>query len=208
MSARRARGRARWWYTLGMIPPIPVLPGAAAAGVKATGRVAAAAIGRYRPAGVPRTGSREDRAAAYQRLLDAAVRAGADIYLFRHMRREGGRKAEQVLVAHLDRPWDSSTELICALDGVRLCGTAEVIAAAEALTSAVSDLEMNDDDDARFGERNRVLTRARAVMLDAARADLGYDTRPWQLVRRWKERRFLRAQQALAAREAAVPAGE
>ncbi|MFE5143939.1 hypothetical protein ACFRDV_41040 [Streptomyces fagopyri] len=52
-----------------------ISPGTAAAGIKATGSVASALIGRYRPAGVPRLGSNEDRAEAYGRLLDASARS-------------------------------------------------------------------------------------------------------------------------------------
>ncbi|MEV7817373.1 hypothetical protein AB0P05_43050 [Streptomyces flaveolus] len=52
-----------------------ITSGVAAAGIKVTGSVTSALIGRYRPKGVPRLGSKEDRAEAYRRLLDASTRA-------------------------------------------------------------------------------------------------------------------------------------
>ncbi|MEU1123693.1 hypothetical protein ABZ371_08930 [Streptomyces sp. NPDC005899] len=42
-----------------------ITSGVAAAGIRATGSVASALIGRYRPTGIPRLGSKEDRAQAY-----------------------------------------------------------------------------------------------------------------------------------------------
>jgi hypothetical protein len=41
-----------------------ITPGVAAADVRATGSAVGALIGRYRPTGIPRLGSKEDRAAA------------------------------------------------------------------------------------------------------------------------------------------------
>lgn len=60
----------------------------AAAGIKATGSVTAALIGRYRPAGVPRLGSKEDRAGLYRRLLDASTRSFNYAFQFSHLQRE------------------------------------------------------------------------------------------------------------------------
>jgi len=180
-----------------MILPIP--PNMVAAGVKSAGSIASAAIGRYRPAGVPRTGSSEDRAAAYQQLMDAIVHTHSTIYLFRHLQSElGERRAERVLTPHLSRAWDASDALLCGLSAVRLRGTAEVIATAEAVVTAVSDLNLNEADDEAFGKRFDVVVAAQNAFLEAARTDLGYDARPWQLLRKRREREFLRAKQQQA----------
>ncbi|MFI1285181.1 hypothetical protein ACH4U5_31235 [Streptomyces sp. NPDC020858] len=168
--------------------------GVAAAGIKATGSVTAALIGRYRPTGVPRLGSKEDRAEAYRRLLDASCRSFNWAYQFSHLQREAGRAAHKLLLGQIPLAWEVSGELIGALHGVRLCGTVPVIAAAEDLVTATSNLELNEKDGARFQQQAEALVAAQAAFLDACREDLAYATRWWQLVRRYKERRFLRAQ--------------
>lgn len=168
--------------------------GAAAAGIKATGSVTAALIGRYRPTGVPRLGSKEDRAEAYRRLLDASTRSFSYGYYFSHMQRKAGRAATKLLVGQIPQGWEISGELICALHGVRLCGTTPVIATAETLVSVTSDLDLNEKDGARFQQQADAVVAAQAAFLDACREDLAYATRRWQLLRRRKERRFLQAQ--------------
>lgn len=202
-----------------MIPPIP--PNLAAAGIKSAGSVTSAAIGRYRPAGVPRTGSTEDRAAAYERLLNAATAAQSTLYLFRRIpkdtsdqraeeaplllralaRQMGKRDGADALVPHLGRILDSGHELIAALGAVRLRGTIAVIAAAENLVNAVSDVETSASDD-DFDTAFRATVTTYNAFLDAARADLGYDTKPYQVLRRRREKKFLRRQAAAAAIEA------
>lgn len=175
----------------------------ATAGARTAGSITSAAIGRYRPAGVPRTGSTEDRAAAYQRLLDAATTAHSTVYLFRHVQQQvGERKSEAALLPHVGRVFDSGAELLAALGAVRLRGTIAVITAAESLVNAASDLDMNEKDDDRFGARFRAVIDAQGAFLTAARTDLGYDTKPHQVIRRWKERKFLARQQETAAVEA------
>ncbi|MFF3061581.1 hypothetical protein [Streptomyces sp. NPDC057909] len=78
------------------------------------------------------------------------------------------------------------------LHGVRLCGTVPVIAAAEDLVAATSDLELNEKDGARFQQQAEAVVAAQGAFLDACREDLAYATKRWQLLRRYKERRFLR----------------
>jgi hypothetical protein len=180
-----------------MIPLVP--PNVAAAGLKSAGSITAAVIGRYRPTGVPRTGSREDRAAAYQRLLDAAVHAHSNVYLFRHMRTEAGRSANKLLEAQIPQAWEATAELMSALMGVRLRGTVMVIAAAETLVSELGDFDMNELNDAAFAKQSELVVEARDAFLDAGRVDLAYDTKPYQVLRRRREKKFLRSQAAAAA---------
>ncbi|MER7662651.1 hypothetical protein [Streptomyces sp. NPDC096193] len=168
--------------------------GVAAAGIKATGSVTAALIGRYRPAGVPRLGSKEDRAEAYRRLLDALTRSFNYAFQFSHLQREVGRAAHKLLLSQLPQAWEVSGELIGALHGVRLCGTLPVIAAAEDLVAATSDLELNEKDSARFQQQCAAVVTAQGAFLDVCREDLAYATKRWQLLRRYNERRFLRQQ--------------
>ncbi|MEU5143719.1 hypothetical protein [Streptomyces sp. NPDC021139] len=168
--------------------------GVAAAGIKATGSVASALIGRYRPAGVPRLGSKEDRAEAYRRLLDASTRSFNYAFQFSHLQREAGRAAHKLLLGQLPHAWEVSGELIGALHGVRLCSAVPVIAAAEDLVAATSDLELNEKDGARFQQQAEAVVAAQGAFLDACREDLSYATKRWQWVRRYEERRFLRQQ--------------
>lgn len=176
-----------------MIPPIP--PNVAAAGLKSAGSITSAAIGRYRPAGVPRTGSSEDRAGAYGRLLDASTRAFNYQYMFRDVRVTGGRGANRLLMSQFPEMWNVSSELLAALHGVRLRGTLPVIAAAETLVRAITRLDMNEDANDTFRALADTVVTTQNAFLDAARTDLAYDTRPWQLLRRRRERKFLKGQQ-------------
>ncbi|URZ99452.1 hypothetical protein NCG97_00240 [Streptomyces lydicamycinicus] len=168
--------------------------GVAAAGIKATGSVTSALIGRYRPTGVPRLGSKEDRVEAYRRLLDASTRSFNYAYQFSHLQREAGRAAHKLLLGQLPQAWEVSGELIGALHGVRLCGTVLVIAAAEDLVAATSDLELNEKDGERFQRQAEAVVAAQGAFLDTCREDLSYATKWWQLVRRYKERSFLQQQ--------------
>jgi hypothetical protein len=186
-----------------MIPPIPLPPGAAAAGVKAAGNMVSAAIGRYHPAGVPRTGSREDRATAYRRLLDASTRAFAYTYMNNHMKREAGWAAYGYLKGQMPLGWEISAELIGALHGVRLCGTLPVIDAAEDTVSTASDMNFGEKDGAVFQKAADAFVVAQKAFLDACREDLGHNAKPWQLLRRRSEKKFLRS---LESRTAATPA--
>ncbi|MGW3274068.1 hypothetical protein ACWDFH_21735 [Streptomyces kronopolitis] len=71
-----------------------------------------------------------------------------------------------------------------------------VIAAAENLVMAISDLDLNGKRAARFQQQTTVVVAAREAFLDVCRTDLAYTTRWWQVRRRCGERLFLRQQQA------------
>ncbi|WP_189103667.1 hypothetical protein [Streptomyces kronopolitis] len=167
-----------------------------AAGIKASGSLASALIGRYRPTGVPRLGSKEERREAYGRLLDSAARAFGYGYQMAHLRREAGRAANKLLLGQVPQTWEVTSDLIGALNGVQLCGSMPVIAAAENLVTAISDLDLNEKSDARFQQQATAVVAAREAFMDACRTDLAYTTRWWQVRRRRGERRFLRQQQA------------
>lgn len=180
-------------------------PSMATAALKSASSVTTAAIGRYRPTGIPRLGSKEDRNEAYRRLLDASTRACTVSYMVSHMQREVGRAAHKFLIAQLPTLWEAGAELLSALHGVRLCGTVQVIAAAETLVSATSDLEINERNADVFQAQTAAMVAAQRAFLDACREDLAYATRWYQVLRRRQERRFLR-QQANAAQAATPPA--
>ncbi|WP_371605041.1 hypothetical protein OG345_42240 (plasmid) [Streptomyces sp. NBC_01220] len=171
-----------------------ITPGIAAAGIKATGSVTAALIGHYRPTGVPRLGSKEDRAQAYRRMLEASTRSFNYAYQFSHLQREAGRPAHKLLLGQLPQMWEVTGELISALHGVQLCGTVAVIDLAKELAAATSDLELNEKDGARVQRQAEVIVAAQAAFLDACREDLAYVTRWWQVPRRFKEWRHRRKQ--------------
>ncbi|WP_309030399.1 hypothetical protein [Streptomyces alfalfae] len=168
--------------------------GVAAAGIKATGSVSAALIGRYRPTGIPRLGSKEDRAQAYRRMLDASTRCFSFAYQFAHLQREVGRPAHKLLLGQIPQVWEVSGEVIAALHGVRLCGTVAVVATAEDLVTATIDLDLNERSGARFQQQADKVVAAQGAFLDACREDLSYAARWWKPVRWYKERRFLRQQ--------------
>ncbi|GAA0549349.1 hypothetical protein GCM10010390_59420 [Streptomyces mordarskii] len=75
-----------------------ITPGVAAAGIKATGNVAGALVGRYRPVGVRGWAAGKTGAEAYRRLLDASTRSFNYAYQFAHLKREAGRAAHKLLL--------------------------------------------------------------------------------------------------------------
>ena len=72
------------------------------------------------------------------------------------------------------------------------CGSVPVIAAAETLVKATSDLDLNEKNGARFQRKAEAVVTAQEAFLDVCREDLAYTVRWYQVLRRRKERRFLR----------------
>ncbi|MGH3325835.1 MAG: hypothetical protein ACRDOV_15620, partial [Streptomyces sp.] len=128
---------------------------------------------------------------AYRRLLNASARSFGHAYQFAHLRREAGRAAHKVLLGQLPQAWELSSELIGALQGVRLCGSVHVIDAAETLVAATGDLDLNEKSADCFQRQVEAVVAARDAFLDVCRDDLAYTARWWQGRRRIKERRFL-----------------
>ncbi|MER6696155.1 hypothetical protein ABT289_03095 [Streptomyces fimicarius] len=168
-----------------------ITSGVATAGIKAAGGPLGALIGRYRPSGVPRLGSREDRAGAYNRMLDASTRTLAYSYQFANLRREAGRASYKLLTAQIPVMWEISSDLISALNGVRLCGSVQVIDAAEKLVTAAGNLDLNERKGDRFQIQAEAVVAAQKTFLDTCREELAYNARWYQLLRKRKERRFL-----------------
>ncbi|MGW1887774.1 hypothetical protein [Streptomyces sp. NPDC001970] len=183
-----------------------ITPSTAAAGVRAVGQITSAAIGSYRPTGVPRLGSKEDRAAAYRRLLDASTRAFSCIYMFGHMRRTSGRAAYKLLIEQMPTMWEANAELLSALNGVRLCGTVQVITAAEELVTAASDMDMAERRARIAQQQADRMVEAQRTFLEACREDLAYTMRWWQVLRKRKERKFLREQSERSRNAARIAA--
>ncbi|MCX2928407.1 hypothetical protein [Streptomyces sp. NEAU-W12] len=98
------------------------------------------------------------------------------------------------MLGQLPQAWELSSELIGALQGVRLCGSVHVIAAAETLVAATGDLDLNEKSADHFQQQAGAVVAARDAFLDVCREDLAYTARWWQVRRRIKERRFLREQ--------------
>ncbi|WP_212730753.1 hypothetical protein [Streptomyces sp. V17-9] len=159
-----------------------------AAAFKSVGKIGAAAVSRYRPAGVARVGSPEDRAQAYRRFLDATVHASINGGVHQLHVAAGSVSPESFadMVA-------SGNELKCALDGVRLCAPDYVIAAAEDAFSAVHR-SIEKVNAAESDKSNVKLEEVRDTFLEAARNDLNYKQSRWNLWRRWKERQFRKEQ--------------
>lgn len=180
----------------------PVVPAA----VRATGSVTAAALGRYRPVGVARIGSPEDRAQAYRRLLDALAHVTNTqiIYFytardFRYEQRRRVVRRAYFYAAHRaawHRYSDAQHEVHAAMLGVRLCAPAPVLAAAEA---AVDGIPRPYDrktfaplDPEEFLTTHDHALDLRVAFLEEARRDLAYNPKPWQFLRKRRERKHRR----------------
>ncbi|MCZ7434757.1 hypothetical protein [Streptomyces sp. WMMC1477] len=96
----------------------------------------------------------------------------------------------------MPQAWELSSDLIGALQGVRLCGNVHVIAAAEILVAATSELGLGEKNADRFQRQAGTVVAARDAFLGICWEDLAYTSRWWQVRRRIKERRFLRGQVA------------
>lgn len=173
-----------------------ITSGIATAGIKAAGSPLGALIGRYRPTGIPRLGSKEDRAGAYHRMLDASTRCFAHSYQFANLRREAGWASHKLLAAQMPTMWEISSDLISALNGVRLCGSVQVIDAAEKLVTAAGDLDLNEKKADRFQRQAEAVVAAQKTFLDTCREELSYNARWYQILRKRKEKRFLQQRAA------------
>ncbi|MBT2404577.1 MULTISPECIES: hypothetical protein [unclassified Streptomyces] len=116
--------------------------------VRAAGTITGAALGRYRPVGVIRVGSAEDRAQSYRRFLDAVVYAADAQILYYYRRRDAAaisairRPRLRSRRNHLrEQAWRHYTqaqiEVHAALLGVRLSAPTPVLAAAEHLVASI-----------------------------------------------------------------------
>ncbi len=172
----------------------PVAPAA----VRASGSVAGAVLGRNRSVGIARIGSAEDRAQAYRRFLEAAQRYTFTAFEY-FMRRQ-----EAVLTPPLRQPlwrlyrqWtaedarsrmvQTQVELHSAFMGIHLCASPPVREAAQKVMEALPRFEDRPDDYMGvMGEH----TWAQVEFLFAARRDLAYNPKPWQFLRKLRERRY------------------
>ncbi|MFF1320633.1 hypothetical protein ACFVZZ_14540 [Streptomyces chartreusis] len=160
--------------------------GAFTAGVRAVGNVSAALIGRYRPVGVVRLGSPEDRAQTYRRFIEASARFNLNAAWAANSR-EHPKSEEPFFKVVLPALRASMNELVCALFELRLCAPSYVIEAAEKLAAAAATLGGTGKD---FKQKNVAYNRMELAFLEVARRDLNYHPRWWQLWRKHKERDF------------------
>ncbi|MEV7695296.1 hypothetical protein AB0O62_02030 [Streptomyces sp. NPDC086779] len=153
-------------------------------------------------------GSPEDRAHSYRRFLDAHAHTMNAQILYYYCRRDveaacgiGQRRARARLIELRDQAWGYYTQTQheghAALLGMRLCAPLPVLVAAEELSTALprfydpdtrKTLPVDDYQDALDQ-----CTAAKWKFLDAARHDLSYNPRPWQLLRKWRERKHREA---------------
>lgn len=166
--------------------------------------VTKAALNRYRPVGVARVGSAEDRAQSYRRFLDAIAHVidTQILYFYRRRDAEAAQSRRRRLHARLvelrDEAWRNHTqaqhEVHAALLGIRLCAPAPVLASAEDLVDAVPRFYPRDtwntlpEDD--FLTAHDQCSEVKSTFLDAARRDLAYNPRFWQLLRKYRERKY------------------
>lgn len=93
--------------------------------------------------------------------------------------------------AFFHRWHEALTELQCAVMGVRLCAPVSVIHMAERLGEQTPIPWSSSRNDEAL-EEHALFTLAINAFLDAARRDLAYQPRWWNLWSRYKERRFQR----------------
>ncbi|MFE0777997.1 hypothetical protein [Streptomyces sp. NPDC058861] len=173
--------------------------------VRAAGTITGAALGRYRPVGVVRVGSAEDRAQSYRRFLDAVVHATDAQILYYYRRRDAAaisairRPRLRSRRNHLrEQAWGQYTqaqiEVHAALLGVRLCAPTPVLATAEHLVASIPRFyrpgTRHTLPEAEYLAAHDECTTAQHVFLEAARRDLDYHPRPWQLLRKRRERKY------------------
>ncbi|MYT79290.1 hypothetical protein YW3DRAFT_07111 [Streptomyces sp. MnatMP-M77] len=97
----------------------------------------------------------------------------------------------------LSRQTDANVELLCALDGIRLCAPEYAIKKAEEVVAIWSAHTEADQDD--FRALLHATTIARMWFLDAARHDLDYEPKKWYVLARCKEHRYLKKTEASSA---------
>lgn len=153
-----------------------------AAGVRALSSIASAALNRYRPVGVARCGSPEDRAQAYRRLLDSVADLEITRSYWKAIGEHGGISASSLFSDASARVAAASSEALAAVRNVQLCAPAYVIAAAE---DAVEAARTSDSD---------ACNKAQARFLESARHDLDYNPKRWNLLARRKEKKFQKMQ--------------
>ncbi len=159
------------------------------ASINSVGRIAAASISAYRPSGVPRTGSREDRAIAYRRFSDAAVSLGMLTNGVASLHFEAGRGADKYLEPLFPRLTELGSELVCALYGLRLCAPPQVLDTAENVGKKVPSMSLPKEE---LAEAMDAYVQAQIAFVAAAREDLAYNPKKWQLLRKRKERAYLK----------------
>ncbi|TJZ55865.1 hypothetical protein FCH28_11290 [Streptomyces piniterrae] len=192
----------------------PIAPAA----VRASGSIAGAALGRNRSVGIARIGSAEDRAQAYHRFMEAAQRCTFVMleYFLRRKEATGPSPLRQPLW-RLFRHWcaegartrmmQAQVELHAALMGIELCAPAPVREAAQKVIGALHRFEDRPDDYIGVLTEH---TEAQVEFLHAARHDLAYNPKFWQLLRKLRERRYRkRAEQRVAQIiDGSVPASD
>ncbi|MFE5074955.1 hypothetical protein [Streptomyces halstedii] len=125
-------------------------------------------------------------------MLDASTRSFASSYQFANLRREAGRASYKLLTAQLPAMWEISSDLISALNGVRLCGSVQVVDAAEKLVTAAGDLDLDERKADRFQLKAEAVVAAQKTFLDTCREELSHNARWYQLLRKRKDKRFFR----------------
>lgn len=177
----------------------------APAAVRAAGTITGAFLGRYRPVGVARIGSAEDRAQSYRRFLDAVVQA-SDAQILYYYRRRDAKAVRGIRFPLLrsrrnhirEAAWRQYTqaqiEVHAALLGVRLCAPSPVLATAEELVDSIPRIYHTGTHhtvpEQEYLAAHDQRTTAQGTFLEAARRDLDYHPRPWQLLRKRREHKY------------------
>lgn len=96
---------------------------------------------------------------------------------------------------------DAEDDFLCALVAVRLRGTEYVTEAAEEIFAVLESLQRSNHEDDEYEDAYQAglikFNQAHKAFLEAARHDLAYNPKRWQLLRRWRERQYRKARAAV-----------
>lgn len=153
--------------------------------MKAVGSITSALIGRTRPMGIARAGSREDRLQAYRVFLDALVRWESD-HAMVHIDLQAGRPA------NYRELMEESKDILSAIYALRMSAPVQVLDAAERVTQSVPAPDLAPEEfEAQAGVYKTLLDE----FLLACRRDMNFNYRRWQVWRwhkLWAQRRYLK----------------
>ncbi|MFD6153546.1 hypothetical protein [Streptomyces sp. NPDC060243] len=150
------------------------------AAIRSIGKAGSAAISRYKPLGVARVGSPEDRAQAYRRMLEAAAHYQL-AQTFVSATSSVSNSQHPLSVDTIRDLMTTGSELVTATLGVQLCAPEYVIDAAQKVCDA-----LQQDEESRKGAYHH----AQKAFLNAARYDLNYNPKRWEFWKKRKARRF------------------
>ncbi|KUL34749.1 hypothetical protein ADL12_20485 [Streptomyces regalis] len=108
---------------------------------------------------------------------------------------DGAPMGASTVALDLHNRWSNAEdEFLSAIMAVRLCGTSYVTEAADNLFSILQNMQASNHDEDKYEDAYQAalkeFPKALNAFLEAARHDLAYNPKWWQLPRRWRERQY------------------